>query len=783
MGALFDGFVNPGLAIGAALAVVPLLIHLLNRQRYKPLPWAAMRFVLAAYRKTRRRARLENLLLLLLRMGAVALLALAVARPFAGIHSPLAGMTESRRDLVLVIDGSASTGYREEVRSVFEKEVLRAREILLGLDGARGDRVRLYLAGAWPRLLSWRTPEEALDLLSTLQAPTDEPLDLAAALGEIAQYAEEQGADPADRSLEIRLLCDLQRRSFLPQVVDSEVSAAKGPLSSIGSSIGAHAGTPAGAPPSLPEEKSTPLLVEQLDRLKQRGLQVLVEDLGPSDPTPANLSVVGVETVGPLLGPRAPADVSITVANHGPNLRTGVRVVLEVDGERRPQKLVEIPARGEAKLAAQTTFGSRGAHTLVARLEADRLAADDSRAQVVLVPPAVRVLLVDGAPAPEPERDEVGFLLAMLQPALGDELPGSDPDSGAADSGGPFEVRRIDAPELSNPDLDLSVYDVIWLANVESFAARTVEKLEQRIALGGALIVSVGNQVRAETYNARLFRADGTGLLPAQLVGNTAVNRRESYFRVQEFQQDHPALALFADERWKPLLTEVPIYEFIAARPLESARVLARLDDPEKSPLLVERAYDRGRTFLWLTSIDADWTRLPESARTLVPLVYDLVRYAGQPRPPQRNVAVNEPLQAEVASFPRKLTLLQPDGSRRSVPGEPQPSGPGAWALPAIAATERAGLYQLELEGAPSIPFAVQLDPREGDLDRLGPNELSAVHPALVLVGSTSSERPDEEGSQPERGELWRPIAAACLAFLVLESLWAAWVGRSRRIG
>ena len=84
MASWLSGFANPALLWGTALASVPLLIHLLNRQRYKPMPWAAMRFVLAAYRRTRRRVELENLLLLLLRMAAVALLALAVARPFSG---------------------------------------------------------------------------------------------------------------------------------------------------------------------------------------------------------------------------------------------------------------------------------------------------------------------------------------------------------------------------------------------------------------------------------------------------------------------------------------------------------------------------------------------------------------------------------------------------------------------------------------------------------------------------------------------------------------------------
>ena len=99
------GFVHPALLAGAGLALVPLVIHLLNRQRYKPLRWAAMRFVLAAQRRTRRRVQLENLLLLFLRMAGIALLALAVARPFTGAKSPLAALTESRRDVVVVIDG------------------------------------------------------------------------------------------------------------------------------------------------------------------------------------------------------------------------------------------------------------------------------------------------------------------------------------------------------------------------------------------------------------------------------------------------------------------------------------------------------------------------------------------------------------------------------------------------------------------------------------------------------------------------------------------------------
>src|SRR5262245_52009913 len=134
---IFQGFVHPLLAWGMALAAIPFLIHILNRRRHKPLPWAAMRFVLAAYKRTRRRVQLENLPSLLLRMAAVAALALAVARPFIGKDSPLAPLTERRRDLVLILDESASTGYRESVQSVHEAILDRARAILAELDGAR----------------------------------------------------------------------------------------------------------------------------------------------------------------------------------------------------------------------------------------------------------------------------------------------------------------------------------------------------------------------------------------------------------------------------------------------------------------------------------------------------------------------------------------------------------------------------------------------------------------------------------------------------------------------
>src|SRR5689334_10744202 len=67
------------LGAGAAAVSVPIIIHLLNRKRFRVVTWAAMRFLLAAQKQNVRRMRLEQLLLLAVRTTIVLLLVLAMA--------------------------------------------------------------------------------------------------------------------------------------------------------------------------------------------------------------------------------------------------------------------------------------------------------------------------------------------------------------------------------------------------------------------------------------------------------------------------------------------------------------------------------------------------------------------------------------------------------------------------------------------------------------------------------------------------------------------------------
>ena len=148
-------FLNPGLVAGALLFAVPLVIHLLNRQRHKRRDWAAMEFLLRAFQKTRNRLRNENLLLLLLRCLIPIVLALALARPVLQSVAALIGQGGSVHHVV-VLDQSYSMGLqRDGAPSPSERGRAMVARLLEDLQSRpeAADKVTLVTAGVRPRFV------------------------------------------------------------------------------------------------------------------------------------------------------------------------------------------------------------------------------------------------------------------------------------------------------------------------------------------------------------------------------------------------------------------------------------------------------------------------------------------------------------------------------------------------------------------------------------------------------------------------------------------------------
>src|SRR5262249_9334770 len=151
-------FLTPLTALAAAAGAVsiPIIIHLLNRKRFRIVPWAAMRFLLAAQKRTVRKLRVEQWILLAVRVLLMLLLVLAMisVMPWlepiwnrlvpGGVRPVVANSGRTHR--IIVIDGSFSMGRRHIDGTSFERACAAARQLIH--DSQRGDGFSLILAGS-----------------------------------------------------------------------------------------------------------------------------------------------------------------------------------------------------------------------------------------------------------------------------------------------------------------------------------------------------------------------------------------------------------------------------------------------------------------------------------------------------------------------------------------------------------------------------------------------------------------------------------------------------------
>src|SRR5438445_703467 len=126
---------------GLGGAVVPLVLHLLSRARYRSVDWGAMMFLTGSGPSPGESAsRLKEWTLLALRMGAIALLAVALARPVAGKFEPPPSVTAA-----IVIDRSASMALGEN--GVARMDAARAAVLRILATLGKGDQAVLITTG------------------------------------------------------------------------------------------------------------------------------------------------------------------------------------------------------------------------------------------------------------------------------------------------------------------------------------------------------------------------------------------------------------------------------------------------------------------------------------------------------------------------------------------------------------------------------------------------------------------------------------------------------------
>jgi len=173
-------FLQPEILFALPLVLLPVIIHLINRLRHRPQPWAAMRFLVAATQSSTSQAKLRQWLILLFRTLAVLMLILFLGRPLAG--GWLGWSVNSAPDaIVILLDRSVSmeskiagstTTRREQALSSLAKaaEPFTGRSHLVVIDSALRRAQPLARASDLRELPSTNATDTSADFPALFQA-------------------------------------------------------------------------------------------------------------------------------------------------------------------------------------------------------------------------------------------------------------------------------------------------------------------------------------------------------------------------------------------------------------------------------------------------------------------------------------------------------------------------------------------------------------------------------------------------------------------------------------
>jgi hypothetical protein len=472
---MFAFFLLPAtMALGGAAVGVPVVIHLINRMRFRRIRWAAMEFLLKSQKRNRRRLIVEQLLLLLLRCLLVLLLAVLLAR-FIGWAAGFGAVQTTTHVVVLDDTLSMTDQWKDQgaTKTAFEEGKRLVKEIARNAAqaGAAQQFQVVTLSDPSKVVFDSRLNEQALDeLSSTLDGlkPTD--LHVPPQVG-IQAGRELLGGKPAGQRL-LHFVSDFRSLDW-----------------------------------SGPEANA---VNQEVDSLCQTGAQVYLVDA--ADPTRGggnqvplnhdNLGIVDLRAETRVAAKGMPVQFTVTVMNFGKEKRENVFLTVRVNGAERlegSQPIPVLPANSETTHTFQVAFVQDGFNQVTASLERDDVGIEDDnkRYAVIEVRPEVEVLMIDGngAGGLKPGGDTF-YLQTVLTSARG------------------YKVVPRGVEELYKPNLEK--YPSIFLLNVQEISDKGLKNLEAYVKAGGNVAIFLGDKVRASYYNKVLYN-DGKGLFPVPL--------------------------------------------------------------------------------------------------------------------------------------------------------------------------------------------------------------------------------------------------------------------------
>ncbi len=717
------GLLAPLFLLGLLAVAAPVLIHLRLRHRSQVVQFPSLMFVSKAPFRSTRRRRLRDLLLLLLRCAAVALLALAFARPFL-VASPAAGESDSNRLVVVLLDNSFSMGFGDRWQGAVE-----AAEVALG-DLGVADRGALIAYSDQAEILAQPTADSAT-LVALLRDVELSPR--ATALLPAVQAARGVLAQAADAERELVIVSDFQRSSWTPDNVAALPPGVELTLVDVGAEDGA-AGNAA----------VTDLVFDHTRAPTGGGGEAAEREQ---------------VAVAARVSYRVAADVDVDtdgVAEH--SLRGEIDLLLNREVvqtravELAPDSSTTVSFAPEVLEQGRTTRGA-------VRLRTDPLTVDNEFHFVLSPAHGVGVLVVE----PDGDRRRGRYIEEAL--ALGRRPR--------------FRVRRVGAAGFEPSLLDGTSVVVLNDA-AEQLSTSASEALVGFVRRGGGLLLAVE---RGMTSTSPLLRE--LGVTSEQRVDRTAgvagslawfdtghpvfdvfAGARSgdfssaSFFRYHRLLSDEDAAAIARFDDGSPALIDL----FPGT---------GREGGGEGGAASVAS----GRALVLPTSFDTFWNTLPLQS-VFLPFVHRSVEYLAGYSLPRSWYRVGEVAQVELPGLPTEAEgylSVAPSGRERRL---------DASADSVLLDVEEPGFYSFrELRGdvaeAP-LTLAANVPVAESDLGRLDLDELgSRIRPSAEAEEAAEAAAQSTPEERQSRQRMWWFLIAAAALVLAAETLFG---NRRRRV-
>ncbi len=562
-------FIHPWMAAGGvALISIPIIIHLLNRMRYRTVRFAAMEFLLQSEQQNRSRILIEQLLLLLLRI----LIVLTIVALFARLlldPSQLALLEKPETHHLVVLDDSGSMRDRWGDTTAFDEALGTLKRLTSDLASQGGNHTLTLLQTSHPDRSSASLTRRRIDL--SLVGELEDKLET---MQNECGYGQASWADvfPA---IERQLAVDKNAFQIVHILSDFRAS----------------------------EWENSPTLKVDLESLKDD--QTLVS-LVPTVPAlHENLAIVDFTGTLHTAAVKVPLQLTVEVANYGESVVENVPVRVLIDDEPIPQ-LISIPqinAGESVQESFEVAIASTGEHVISVQISPDAIAADNTRYLTIDLPERQRILIADGSEQTR-EADYVADALAADPQITGFEAVIIRPDS----------IR----------DQDLSSYSSVYLLNIDRLTPDVLKSLEDYVTAGGGIAWFMGDRIDNSFYNELASRelaeevetssentteqsttTQAKSLFPVSIAASSVnLPRADDTNPGADLQlNDNPIFEILnaADGL---LALFVNIYQHIpladGAEIPKSVNVIGRLRD--QSPLFLESRFGEGRIFISLTS-------------------------------------------------------------------------------------------------------------------------------------------------------------------------------------